>query len=123
MIRKIVAALVLVPLAALIILFAVANRSGVLVSLDPFSADAPAFAVTAPLFLVVLCALVFGVIVGGIAAWVRQAKWRRAARRLERELARAHEAAAERERSFAAASAPPPSASIASIAYRRPPAA
>src|SRR5437868_14486604 len=86
MIRKTVAALVLVPLAVLIVLFAVANRASVVVSLDPFSAEAPAFAVAAPLFLVVLCALIFGVIVGGLAAWLRQAKWRHAARRLEREL-------------------------------------
>ena len=123
MIRKTVAALVLVPLAVLIILFAVANRASVVVSLDPFSAEATAFAVAAPLFLVVLCALIFGVIVGGLAAWLRQAKWRHAARRLERELARARAEAAERERSLVAAHAPPPSASIASIAYRRPPAA
>jgi len=37
--------------------------------------------------------------------------------------ARARAEAAERERSLVAAHAPPPSASIASIAYRRPPAA
>ena len=31
--------------------------------------------------------LILGVIIGGIAAWLRQTKWRRTARRLEREVA------------------------------------
>ena len=41
MLRKIVAAVVLVPLAILIIAFAVANRQNVTVSFDPFSAAEP----------------------------------------------------------------------------------
>ena len=40
--RKIVAAIILVPLAVVIIAFAVANRQIVTVSLDPFSAEHPA---------------------------------------------------------------------------------
>jgi hypothetical protein len=31
--------------------------------------------------------LIVGVLIGGMAAWLRQAKWRRTARRLEREVA------------------------------------
>jgi uncharacterized integral membrane protein len=84
--RRIVAALVLVLLAVLIIAFAVANRPDVTVSLDPFNSSAPAASVTLPLFLVIIAALTLGVVVGGIAAWLRQTKWRRTARRLEREV-------------------------------------
>jgi uncharacterized integral membrane protein len=85
--RKIVAALTLIPLAIVIIAFAVANRQDVTVSLDPFNPDVPAASVTKPLFVVLIAVLILGVIVGGIAAWLRQTKWRRSARRLEREVA------------------------------------
>jgi uncharacterized integral membrane protein len=84
--RKIIAAVILVPLAVVIIAFAVANRQIVTVSLDPFSAEHPAASLTLPLFALVIVLLVLGVLIGGIAAWLRQAKWRRTARRLEREI-------------------------------------
>ena len=86
-VRKIVAALILAPLAVVIIAFAVANRQIVTVSFDPFSADRPAASLTLPLFALIIVLLVIGVLVGGTAAWLRQAKWRRTARRLEREVA------------------------------------
>lgn len=89
-IRKIIAAVILVPLAVLIIAFAVANRQIVTVSLDPFGAEHPAASLTLPLFALVIVLLVIGVLIGGIAAWLRQSKWRRTARRLEREIADLH---------------------------------
>ena len=89
-IRKIIAAVILVPLAVVIIAFAVANRQIVTVSLDPFSAEHPAASLTLPLFALVGVLLVVGVLIGGMAAWLRQAKWRRTARRLEREIADLH---------------------------------
>src|SRR5882757_4679720 len=85
MFRKILTAIVAIPLAAVIIAFAVANRESVTVSFDPFSSVNPAYAATLPLFAVVLLVLIFGVVVGGAAAWIRQGKWRRAARQLESE--------------------------------------
>jgi uncharacterized integral membrane protein len=85
-VRNIVAALILVPLAVVIIAFAVANRQIVTVSLDPFSAEHPAAAVTLPLFGLIIVLVIAGVLIGGIAAWLRQARWRRTARRLEREV-------------------------------------
>jgi uncharacterized integral membrane protein len=90
LLRKIVAAIVLVPLAIIIIAFAVANRQVATVSLDPFSAEHPAASLTLPLFALVIVLLVIGVLIGGIAAWLRQSKWRRTARRLEREIADLH---------------------------------
>jgi uncharacterized integral membrane protein len=86
-VRKIVAAFILVPLAVVIIAFAVANRQIVTVSFDPFSAERPAASLTLPLFALIIVLLVIGVLVGGTATWLRQAKWRRTARRLEREVA------------------------------------
>jgi uncharacterized integral membrane protein len=84
--RKLVMAAVLVPLAVIIIAFAVANRQEVRVSFDPFNASDPAAAVTLPLFALIILVLIIGVVIGGLASWVRQGKWRGSARRFEREL-------------------------------------
>jgi uncharacterized integral membrane protein len=86
--RRAVAAIILIPLAIVIIAFGVANRERVSVSLDPFSSGANAAYVTppVPLFVLLIAVLIMGVIVGGIASWLRQTKWRRTARRLEREV-------------------------------------
>ena len=88
MLRKIVTALIVIPLAIVIIAFAVANRQSVTVSFDPFSASAPAAVATLPLFALVILLLIVGVVVGGVAAWLGQGGGRRAVRRLERD---AHE--------------------------------
>jgi uncharacterized integral membrane protein len=86
LLRRIVAAIVLVPLAVIIIAFAVANRETVTVSFDPFSGHDPAATVSLPLFALVLVLLIIGVLIGGAASWLRQGKRRGAARRFEREL-------------------------------------
>ncbi len=88
MMRKLLTAIVLVPLAVVLIGLAVANRQVVTVSFDPFSEADPAFALKAPLFVLVFVLVIAGVIIGGAAAWLRQGKWRRTARRLDAELAR-----------------------------------
>jgi len=80
MTRKIVTALILVPLTILFVSFAVANRQTIVVSLDPFDQAHPALAVAMPLFALILTLLIGGVVIGGVAAWLRQAKWRHAAR-------------------------------------------
>lgn len=85
MIRKIATAVILVPLAAIIIAFAVANRQTVTVSFDPFDAAQPAYAASLPLFVLILILVIFGVLLGGIVTWLRQARWHWAARRAEKE--------------------------------------
>jgi uncharacterized integral membrane protein len=105
--RKFVAAVILIPLAIVIVAFAVANRQIVTVSLDPFSSEHPASSVTLPLFALILVLLIAGVVIGGVAAWLRQAKWRRVARRLEREVeALRSEVASLRRATGSAASVP-----------------
>ncbi len=83
MFRKIVAVVVLVPLAILIVAFAVANRQTVVISFDPFSSADPAYAARLPLFVLIFVLVILGVIVGGSATWLRQASWRRTARALD----------------------------------------
>ncbi len=80
MVRKLVFWLVLVPLAIIILMFAVANREIVTVSFDPFSSTQPAASVTVPLFVLVFVLVILGVIIGGVATWLRQSEYRRAAR-------------------------------------------
>jgi hypothetical protein len=60
----------------------------VIVSFDPFDATQPALAFPVPLFALMLALATAGVIVGGAAAWLRQAKWRSRARRVEAEARR-----------------------------------
>jgi uncharacterized integral membrane protein len=84
--RKIFAAVILIPLAIVIIAFAVANRQVVTVSLDPFSSEHPATSLNFPLFVLVIGLLVVGVLIGGAASWLRHGHLRRTARRLERDI-------------------------------------
>jgi uncharacterized integral membrane protein len=109
MIRKIVTALVLVPLAVVIVAFAVANRQTITVSFDPFDSVQPAYAATLPLFVLIFVLLILGVLIGGVAAWLRQSKWRRAVRKLEAETRELHGELNDIRRRFAPehASLPP----------------
>jgi uncharacterized integral membrane protein len=84
MIRKVVLVIVLAPLAAMLIAFAVANRHAITVSFDPFAGGG--YALSVPLYLIVFASLIGGVVVGGFAAWIEQGKWRRARARLAAEM-------------------------------------
>jgi uncharacterized membrane protein YciS (DUF1049 family) len=85
LLRKIVAVLILVPLAIVLIAFAVANRQPVTVSFDPFNAAQPAYSQTTWFFVPIFVALIVGVLIGGMAVKLGHGRWRRLARRLERE--------------------------------------
>lgn len=113
MLRKIVTAVIVAPLAIILIAFALANRQTVTVSFDPFNAGAPAASVTLPLFALIIVLLIAGVLIGGAATWLGQRKWRRAARRWQREVSglRAQVAAfgdTAEPRNIPHPSAPPP---------------
>lgn len=86
--RRVLAWIILAPVATAALLFAVANRRRVTVSLDPFSAETPAYALELPMFLVIFAALILGVIIGGIAVWFGNLRWQMAAHRAQKELAR-----------------------------------
>ena len=90
LIRNIVAALILVPLTVIIVAFAVANRQRVAISLDPFASGQDAAFTTrpVPLFIVLFGVLILGVVIGGMAGWLRHGGYRRTAKRLGRDVAR-----------------------------------
>ncbi len=66
--------LVVVPVVSVAAVVAVANRADVTFSLDPFSVEAPALALTMPLFLLIFLTFLLGVVLGGLTVW-----WRRTA--------------------------------------------
>jgi uncharacterized integral membrane protein len=86
LLRKILTAIVVIPLALVMIALAVANRHSVTISLDPFAGSEPAVSVTLPLFALIFLLLIIGVFIGGSATWLRHGRWRWMARRLEGEL-------------------------------------
>jgi uncharacterized integral membrane protein len=108
MIRKLVSALVLVPLAIVLIAFAVANRESIIVSLDPFDQANPALSIRLPLFVLILIVVIAAVILGGIAAWLRQSKWRRAARQAQAQVRELRAQLDVLERQNATTEPPPP---------------
>jgi uncharacterized integral membrane protein len=79
--------LLLAPVALVALVFAIANRGLVTVVFDPFGNDAPGLRLRAPLFIVLLLAVMLGVVIGGFAAWLAQGRHRRAARQARSDLA------------------------------------
>ena len=76
------------PIAVIVVSFAVANRQWITVSFDPFSKDAPFAAIDIPLWALFFCGVFFGLIAGWIACWFAQSKWRRSAKDTRKELVR-----------------------------------
>ena len=80
MFRRIVSLLVAFPLGIVIVTLAVANRHQVRLVLDPFKPETPALSLELPFYMYLIGALVLGVILGGVATWMGQSRWRRTAR-------------------------------------------
>ncbi len=87
--------LVLLVVAVVLIALMVANRDPVTLSLDPFAQTAPAAAVEAPMYAFLFAAMLLGVVLGGIGAWISQSRWRDLARRRTKET---HRLRKDRER-------------------------
>lgn len=100
--------LILAPLTVLVAVLALANRTPVTLSLDPFRPESPALSLSLPLFVVIFVTLMLGVLLGGVATWLNQGKWRRAARRRRYELTKLQEEAARRPPEIATSSLPRP---------------
>jgi hypothetical protein len=79
--------IVIAPLAAFILMLAYANREWVTIYFDPTGGGAIK-PLPAPQYAVLLIAMAFGVVIGGVSTWFGQAKHRRAAREARAEAAR-----------------------------------
>lgn len=78
---RIVLVVVVVPLAVILIALAVANRGAVAFTLDPFNPGNPALSWSLPLFVLLFASLVAGLLIGSLATWLRQGRYRKLARR------------------------------------------
>ncbi|MCT8989984.1 LapA family protein [Chelativorans sp. SCAU2101] len=88
MLHRVIIAVVVVPLAIILVALAVANRAMTPFTLDPFNPGNPGLTIELPLFVHLFLALILGVIVGGAVTWVRQGRYRRLARERTQELER-----------------------------------
>jgi hypothetical protein len=79
--------LLLLPLGAVALVFAIANRHSVTVVFDPFGNDIEGLHLTAPLFIVLFLAVMLGVLLGGVGSWLAQGKYRKLARSTKSDLA------------------------------------
>lgn len=78
--RRIAFWLILAPATILLLVFALANRQRVFLSLAPFGG------IELPLFMIFFLSVIAGALVGGFIVWNTQRPWRALARRQEREI-------------------------------------
>lgn len=79
--RNVLKWLVFAPIGLIFLVFALANRQNVQVTIDPFYGGSdPSMMVVLPLFIVLLVAIGIGVLLGGLATWLRQGRFRKALR-------------------------------------------
>lgn len=85
MVSKILSFIILVPLAIVLVVFCVANREAIGVSLDPIG-TLPQLAFQAPLFVLLIGSLILGLLLGGVGTWMTQSHYRAKSARRRREV-------------------------------------
>jgi len=89
--------LITLPVVIVLVALALANRSPVRLSVDPFNTTAPAWSIELPLFVVLFLAIFVGILIGGGVAWVagmrRRVVLKRDNKGLQRDLAAAQQSA------------------------------
>lgn len=108
MLNRLVLLLVFVPLAVVLVALAVANRGGVAFTLDPFNPGNPGLTLQLPLFVLLFGALAVGLVVGSLATWFRQGRYRRLARERGAEAERLRQAVGKPPAAPAQAALPRP---------------
>lgn len=94
MVNRLLLIAVLVPLAIVLVALAVANRGATPFTLDPFNPGNPGLTWQMPLFVLLFAAIAVGMIVGSLATWVRQGRYRKLARQRGQEAETLRQAAA-----------------------------
>jgi uncharacterized integral membrane protein len=94
MLNRILLIAVFVPLAIVLVALAVANRGIVSFTLDPFNPGNPGLTWPMPLFVLIFAALALGMVVGSLATWVKQGRYRKLARQRSQEAEILRQAAA-----------------------------
>lgn len=91
MILRFIKLIILVPIAIALIVLSVANRHLVTLALNPFRPEDEILSISMPLFVLVFAALIAGIVIGSLATWFAQGRYRKQARE------EAHEARKWRE--------------------------
>ncbi|QRM54015.1 lipopolysaccharide assembly protein LapA domain-containing protein [Sinorhizobium sp. BG8] len=100
MLKKVINVVILVPIAIVLIVLSVANRQSVTLALNPFNPEDSVLSMTAPFFVYLFVAVIFGMVVGSLATWFSQGKYRKRARNEANEALKWH-AEAEKHKSRA----------------------
>ena len=80
MLNRFLTVVVFIPLAIVLIALAVANRAPVAFTIDPFNPGNPGLTASLPLFALLFIALALGLVIGSLATWFRQGRYRKMAR-------------------------------------------
>ena len=80
MVKRIVNVVILIPVAIVLIVLSVANRQSVTLAFNPFRREDSALSVTAPFFVYLFLATIFGLMLGALITWLTQGKYRKRAR-------------------------------------------
>lgn len=88
MVRTLIWLLIGAPIVLVVIALALVNNQPVTLVLDPFTPATPFLTATVPLYAVIFVSLWIGALVGGVAVWARQGRFRKAARQNRREASR-----------------------------------
>ena len=86
MMRRLLRVVVMTLAFVVLVALAIANHQPVTVSFDPFDSSDADLAVTVPLYLAGFTVLIAGVVLGGLAVWLKQGKHRRIRSRLAAEV-------------------------------------
>ncbi len=82
--KRLVKWVFLIPVGALVSVFAISNRQSASLAFAVLSADDPLLTVDIPIYLIVLVSIFVGILIGGISAWFAGSEVRSNARRLRR---------------------------------------
>ena len=80
MLGRIVSLIVGAIATVFLVTLAVANRHAAKLVLDPFNPENPVLSIELPFYAYLFTMLIAGVVLGGVATWLTQSKWRRTAR-------------------------------------------
>ena len=94
MLNRLLLIVIVVPLAIILVALSVANREPAAFTMDPFNPGNPSLTVQTPLFVLLLLALAIGMVVGSVATWLRQGRYRKLARQRSQEAEMLRQAAA-----------------------------
>jgi len=81
--KQMITALIIIPIALVLIIFIIANREMMEVRFNPFDYEDSSWTIRAPAFIFLFACLGIGVVVGSLVTWISQHPYRKKARRID----------------------------------------